>query len=119
MLQNGTVTYNFRDGVAELDNPDHTDHIRSKIGVCPQHNEALLQDLSCRETLHLFARLKGRIPKQNEEQSEEEAIEEEVERRLEDIAFTSEGDADKPIATYSGGMKRKELLELVLNFLKN
>jgi ABC-type Na+ transport system ATPase subunit NatA len=113
-LQCGTVRYNFGDGIFDLSNPDHLDRIRSKIGVCPQHNDSLQEDLTCRETLRLFAKLKGRIPKQSQGQSDRDAVEQEIERRLEDIAFTSEGDADKPIGTYSGGMKRKVSIALAL-----
>lgn len=104
----------MNDGVARLDNPDHVDRIRGKIGVCPQHNDSLQENLTCRETLRLFARLKGRIPKRSADQSDEESIEQEVKRRLEDIAFTSAGDADKEIGTYSGGMKRKVSIALAL-----
>lgn len=113
-LQQGNVTYHTNDGVAHLGNPDHADRIRGKIGVCPQHNDSLEDGLTCRETLRLFAQLKGRIPRSNANQSNEEAIEEEIERRLNDIAFTSLGDADKEIETFSGGMKRKVSIALAL-----
>lgn len=113
-VQEGSITYNMKNGVAELDNPDHVGRIRSAIGVCPQHNDSLQDNLTCRETLRLFAQLKGRIPKRSKDQADEEAIEEEIDRRLEDIAFTSAGDADKEIGTYSGGMKRKVSIALAL-----
>ncbi|CAB9531154.1 Retinal-specific ATP-binding cassette transporter (Partial), partial [Seminavis robusta] len=113
-VQDGTVTYHFSNGVAALDNPHHADVIRGNIGVCPQHNTSLQEDLTCRETLYLFAQLKGRIPKQSPDQPDEDAIRDEVERRLDDIAFTSAGDADKPVGTYSGGMKRKVSIALAL-----
>ena len=113
-VQEGSVTYNMIDGASELGNPDHVGRIQCAIGVCPQHNDSLQENLTCRETLRLFAQLKGRIPKQSKEQTNEEAIEEEIGRRLEDIAFTSAGDADKEIGTYSGGMKRKVSIAIAL-----
>lgn len=113
-VQEGNVTYHMNDGVAHLENPNDVDRIRGAIGVCPQHNDSLQDDLTCRETLRLFAQLKGRIPKRREDQKDAEAIEEEVDRRLEEIAFTSAGDADKDIITYSGGMKRKVSIALAL-----
>ena len=113
-VQEGSVTYHMNDGVPQLNNPGHADRIRGKIGVCPQHNDSLQDNLTCRETLRLFAQLKGGIPKSSVEETNEEAIEQEVEHRLEDIAFTSVGDADKEIGTYSGGMKRKVSIALAL-----
>ena len=41
-------------------------------------------------------------------------VEAEVQKRLTDISFTSEEDADKIIDTYSGGMKRKVLIAMSL-----
>lgn len=43
-----------------------------------------------------------------------DAVEREVERLLEAINFTAEGDEDKPVDTYSGGMKRKVLIAMAL-----
>lgn len=47
-------------------------------------------------------------------QSIKEAVEAEVDRRLEDVQFTSDDDADKLVGTYSGGMKRKVLIAMAL-----
>jgi ABC-type lipoprotein export system ATPase subunit len=105
-LQEGRVTYHFAEGEATVGEVDELHRIRQNIGVCLQHNDALHNDLSAREFLRLFAKLKGRIP-QRPGQSKAEAIEAEVDRRLADIKFTSPEDADQPIETYSGGMKRK------------
>jgi ABC-type multidrug transport system ATPase subunit len=43
-----------------------------------------------------------------------DAVEREVERLLEAINFTADGDEDKPVDTYSGGMKRKVLIAMAL-----
>ena len=111
-LQNGQVTYHFRGGDARLGD-EGVDIIRSKIGVCPQHNDSLQAALTCRETLALFGRLKGGFPIK-EGQSLDQALSEEVERRLSDVKFTSDEDADKPVGTFSGGMKRKVLIAIAL-----
>ena len=47
-------------------------------------------------------------------QSVRDAVEAEVQRRLEEIHFTTEGDGDKRVDTYSGGMKRKVLIAMAL-----
>ena len=113
-LQNGEVTYHFRDGDARLGESSTGDErIRPKIGVCPQHNEPLQAALTCRETLALFGRLKGGFPIK-EGQTLDQALSEEVDRRLSDVKFTSDEDADKPVGTFSGGMKRKVLIAIAL-----
>uniref|UniRef100_A0A6E8VSN7 ABC transporter domain-containing protein n=1 Tax=Anopheles coluzzii TaxID=1518534 RepID=A0A6E8VSN7_ANOCL len=73
-----------------------------KIGYCPQF-DALLEDLTGRETLHIFARLRG-IPKQ--------AIGSIVDRLAVELHFTVH--LDKPIQAYSGGTKRKLSTALAL-----
>ena len=57
---------------------------------------SLLKDLTCRETLRLFAYLKGGILTQQGE-SLDTAVEKGVQRRLDDVKFASEEDADKKI----------------------
>lgn len=101
----------MRGGDASLDDVTDIERIRKHVGVCPQHNDSLHGEATCREMLRLFARLKGNIPR-SQGQSKEEAIEAEVQRRLDDIQFTSAEDADKPIDSYSGGMKRKVCIAL-------
>jgi len=112
-LQHGTITYHFKDGDVPVGNSANQSLIRTKVGVCPQHNTSLAVDLTCRETLRLFAHLKGGILiKQGE--TVDQAVENEVSRRLKDVNFTSEEDADKLVSTYSGGMKRKVLIAMAL-----
>jgi ABC-2 type transport system ATP-binding protein len=113
-LQHGDATYHLRQGDTELRDADGANNlIRTKIGVCPQHNTALQDELTCRETLRLFAYLKGGISI-GAGQSVDEAVEAEVERRLQDVQFTSDENADTPVGTFSGGMKRKVLIAMAL-----
>eukprot|EP00526_Cylindrotheca_closterium_P003041 CAMPEP_0113643644 /NCGR_PEP_ID=MMETSP0017_2-20120614/22957_1 /TAXON_ID=2856 /ORGANISM="Cylindrotheca closterium" /LENGTH=1596 /DNA_ID=CAMNT_0000555187 /DNA_START=143 /DNA_END=4933 /DNA_ORIENTATION=+ /assembly_acc=CAM_ASM_000147 len=113
-LQHGSVTYRFRDGEKKVGNGDDELVIRSRIGFCPQHNSSLPKDLTCRETLRLFAYLKGGILIQQEGESIDTSVENEVQRRLDDVKFTSEEDADKLVSTFSGGMQRKVLIAMAL-----
>jgi ABC-type multidrug transport system ATPase subunit len=112
-LQEGNVTYHLKDGDDNLASAKDTSIIRSRIGVCPQENTALQADLTARETLRLFANLKGGITV-HQGQTSDEALESEVERRLDEVKFTSEEDADKLVGTFSGGMKRKILIAMAL-----
>lgn len=113
-MQKGHVTYRFRDGNLRLGSSKDTHIIRSKIGVCPQMNTSLQEDLTARETLRLFAQLKGGMPRSGSNQTVEKAVDEEVERRLNEVQFTTPSDVDKEVGTYSGGMKRKVLIALAL-----
>eukprot|EP00980_Cylindrotheca_fusiformis_P002028 scaffold449_cov138-Cylindrotheca_fusiformis.AAC.4 len=112
-LQGGSITYHLKEGDVKLGDAANDAMIRTKIGFCPQHNKALPQDLTSRETLRLFANLKGGIAIQ-EGETIHEAVEHEVERRLRDVQFTSAEDADKLVSTYSGGMQRKVLIAMAL-----
>ncbi|XP_043567483.1 phospholipid-transporting ATPase ABCA3 isoform X1 [Chiloscyllium plagiosum] len=69
--------------------------VRQKIGYCPQF-DALLGHMTGRETLNLFARLRG-IP--------EHMIQQSVDDQLQ--SFLLESHAQKLVRTYSGGNKRK------------
>jgi ABC-type transporter Mla maintaining outer membrane lipid asymmetry ATPase subunit MlaF len=89
----------------------HEEEIRSRLGFCPQH-DILFPNLSCRQHLELFSRLKGGLA--YEGQSEEDSIRTEVETRLDEINFPAVEDNDKPCGTLSGGMKRKVSLALAL-----
>ena len=76
--------------------------IRRLVGYCPQHDA--LQDLMTgRETLRMYARIKG-LPARR--------IEAEVDELLRDLDLLSF--ADKPAGTYSGGNKRKLCVGIAL-----
>uniref|UniRef100_A0A671NUP3 ATP-binding cassette sub-family A member 2 n=1 Tax=Sinocyclocheilus anshuiensis TaxID=1608454 RepID=A0A671NUP3_9TELE len=69
--------------------------VQQSIGYCPQF-DALFDDLTAREHLELYTRLRG-IPWKDEERLVQWALE-----KLELSKY-----ADKPAGTYSGGNKRK------------
>ena len=77
--------------------------IRSQMGVCPQH-DLLWNQLTGREHLQLFARLKGVPPQQ---------VEEEVTKRLNDVRLTHEEGRSKA-GSYSGGMRRRLSIAIAL-----
>lgn len=109
-LQHGSVKYHFEEGDTQI--RGEGEQINSRIGVCPQHNDSLQDDLTCWEHLMLFAKLKGGYS--IAEQTPHEAAAEEVERRLAEVHFTSNEDCQKPVGTFSGGMKRKVLIAIAL-----
>jgi len=69
--------------------------VNRRIGYCPQF-DALIDDLTGRETLKIFALLRG-VPRNN--------IDRLVKQLAEDFNFTKH--LDKRIKAYSGGNKRK------------
>uniref|UniRef100_A0AAY4B7N1 ATP-binding cassette sub-family A member 2 n=1 Tax=Denticeps clupeoides TaxID=299321 RepID=A0AAY4B7N1_9TELE len=69
--------------------------VQQSIGYCPQF-DALFEDMTAREHLELYTRLRG-IPWKDEERV--------VQWALEKLELTKY--ADKPAGTYSGGNKRK------------
>jgi ABC-type multidrug transport system ATPase subunit len=82
--------------IADFDVVDDLDSIYRVIGVCPQH-DVVWDDLTTREHLMLYARLKG-VP-----QAEEAAITQQV---AEQVGL--DGDAiGQPAKELSGGMKRR------------
>ena len=112
-LEYGNVVYHFQDGDARIGDPSGDETIRNRIGFCPQSNDSLQDDLTCRETLTLFATLKGGFSV-SEAQTISEALSAEVQHRLADVKFDSEDEWDKPVGTFSGGMKRKVLIAAAL-----
>lgn len=76
--------------------------VRSDLGVCPQH-DVLFDQLTGREHLRLFAKLKGIAP---------EDVEREVTARLQQVLL--EDDADVQAAAYSGGMRRRLSIAIAL-----
>lgn len=112
-LQEGHASYYFKGKDVSLNASFAEDIIRKNIGVCPQHNDSLQPDLTCRETLELFARLKGNVAI-SEGQTIDDAVSVEVDRRLDEVNFTSSDDIDKHVGEFSGGMKRKVLIALAL-----
>mmetsp|Transcript_23109 Transcript_23109/g.41251 ORF Transcript_23109/g.41251 Transcript_23109/m.41251 type:complete len:901 (-) Transcript_23109:1806-4508(-) len=78
--------YNILDKITEA---------RKLLGVCPQH-DILWDELTAREHLILFAKLKGL---HGEERKRE------IEEKLAQVKLVKE--ADNPVGTYSGGMKRR------------
>jgi ABC-type multidrug transport system ATPase subunit len=68
---------------------------RKHIGFCPQF-DILWEDLTGREHLRLFGKLKG---------VSEQVIEDVVSEKLQEIGLLKDGES--PVSTYSGGMKRR------------
>lgn len=68
----GYVDYNFRDGKIKFDGYQSVSEVQSRVGVCPQHN-MLLEELTCKQNLKLFAQLKGNVV-MKEGQTKAEAI---------------------------------------------
>lgn len=82
---------------------ENMSHVRTLMGVCPQH-DVLWDNLTGREHLRTFARMKG---------IEESKIEEEVERRLRQVKLHG-FPAGQPASSYSGGMKRRLSIAIAL-----
>jgi ABC-type multidrug transport system ATPase subunit len=77
--------------------------IRQQLGVCPQH-DVLWDDLTSREHFSLFGALKGMT---------ENDIHQATHTLLSDVSLLKA--ADRPVRTFSGGMKRR--LSVALSFL--
>ena len=75
---------------------------QKQMGYCPQFNP-LLDFMTAREHLHLYANLKG-VPSEN--------IAEVVADLVEDVGL--ETNVDKVVGSYSGGDKRKLALSIAL-----
>jgi ABC-type multidrug transport system ATPase subunit len=81
----------------------HPMEAQQLLGYCPQY-DALLPELTARETLELFARLRSVA---------EDVVPNYVEQLLQRIDL-QEGQADRPCCGYSGGNKRKLCLGIAL-----
>ena len=79
-----------------------TSRARQSMSLCPQHNP-LYTELTVREHLYLYARIKG-FPS--------DQVNDEVEKTIAEI--TLKGHEDKLAPTLSGGMKRKLCLGMAL-----
>lgn len=86
-----------------LDILTHQNEVRRLLGYCPQF-DALIDTLTAREHLRLFARIKG-VP--------EDIMDEYCEHLILRLGL-QEGIADKPTKGYSGGNKRKLCVGIAL-----
>ena len=69
--------------------------IRAMMGVCPQH-DILWDDMTAREHLDLYARIKGMTTQEREDM---------IVKKLEMVKLTKVG--NNHVGSYSGGMKRR------------
>lgn len=81
-------------GISVIQNPDH---LRKHVGYCPQF-DAIYENLTGREHVHLYASIKGGIPP--------ESIPLAVDTKLSEVGLC-DNDKDRLASHYSGGMKRK------------
>lgn len=86
-----------------LDILTHQDEVRRLLGYCPQF-DSLIDTLSAREHLYLFARIKG-VP--------EDLLADYCEHLILKLGLQA-GIADKPSKGYSGGNKRKLCVGMAL-----
>ena len=91
--------------VAEKSCKTELDNARKFMGVCPQF-DALLEDLTAREHLRLFARIRG-VPAVQLEDAISHYI----------AALDLQEKADMRVGTYSGGNKRK--LSVAMSMISN
>ena len=74
-------------------------YIRKNLGICLQH-DCIFPDLTVREHIQLFCRIKGLYATMSYEDAEQHVTE-----SLRDVALLDKGDS--LVTTLSGGMKRK------------
>ena len=110
-MTSGSVTYKFhsaRNGgrlSCSVDDPVDRVTIRTRIGVCPQH-DVLWDQCTPREHLRFFAKLKGGGATLSE-------TEKEIDDLLGKINLPK-GDNDRPVGLFSGGNKRKVSLAVAM-----
>jgi ABC-type multidrug transport system ATPase subunit len=78
------------------------DAARANISICPQH-DMLLEEITGRQHLEIFARLKGVPPSE---------LSFRIDQALADVDLTSK--QNDAVKTYSGGMKRRLSLAISL-----
>jgi len=88
--------------ISGIDISTHRDRVRKLIGYCPQF-DPLLPRMTARETLLMYARLKG-MPEENLQDVVNSAI----------LTLGLQGHGDKMVNGFSGGMKRKLSLGIAL-----
>jgi ABC-type multidrug transport system ATPase subunit len=81
--------------ICGFDISDNIDEARKVLGVCPQH-DILWDELTAREHLSLYGRLKGLLG---------EELKSGVDLKLAEVKLSEVG--DYAVGTYSGGMKRR------------
>ena len=74
--------------------------IRQQLGICLQHNDCLFPNLTCREHLEFFHRLRGTYQKMPTPE-----VEEKIAQALRDVSL--EEKRETQAMHLSGGMKRK------------
>ena len=105
-VSSGCIKYkiNEEDIGADITTSAGIERFRKILGVCPQNNNILFEDLTVRENLEMFCLLKYDKKKQGiRHKSSNELIEEEVSDLLKQFDL----DGDKLAKGLSGGQKRK------------
>ena len=107
-VTSGIIKYkiNDEDIGADITTLAGIERFRKILGVCPQSNNILFEDLTVRENLEMFCLLKydkKREARNNNKKSSNELIEEEVSDLLKQFDL----DGDKLAKGLSGGQKRK------------
>ena len=106
-VSSGHIKYkiNKEDYGADITTSSGIERFRKILGVCPQSNNILFEDLTVRENLEMFCLLKydKKRTATNSKKSSNELIEEEVS----DLINQFDLDGDKLAKSLSGGQKRK------------
>ena len=105
-VSSGCIKYKIDEGDigADITTSSGIERFRKILGVCPQNNNILFEDLTVRENLEMFCLLKYDKKRQGiSHKSSNELIEEEVSDLLKQFDL----DGDKLAKGLSGGQKRK------------